>query len=200
MRLVAGSDPCRNRSRRRSNESDRRGRRAVFAGKRLWIDRQIESAESAGTVGTLSLDYHVDLRGASCRGIDSVFRDQRITDSGAARFAGWLLSAAVREANDPRATRICGRTTRPRRAVQAARELGGAPVVEVVVSQETALRRSREHVALDAGSWHHGPERKTARRPWRSVARWSKAYYHERGVLGTLADGAGASDGSRPAE
>ena len=156
---------------------------APFSGKRLWIDRQIAAAESAGTVGTLALDF-TSLYSAIVPGLDSVFRDQRITDSGAARFAGWLLSAAVREANTRELPGYVA-VDSPRRAVQAARELGGAPVVEVTVSQETALRRSQQHVDLirDLAPRAGAEDSKEAAAKCRQMV---KAYYSERGVLGTL--------------
>ena len=117
-----------------------------FAGKRLWVDREIEAAESAGTVGTLALDF-TSIYSAVVPGLASVYRDQRVTDSGAARFAGWALAVMVREAN---ARELDGYvlTDSPRRALALAEAAGGAPVVEVVVSQKTALKRSREHVEL----------------------------------------------------
>ena len=119
---------------------------APFAGKRLWVDREIEAAESDGTVGTLALDF-TSIYSAVVPGLASVYRDQRVSDSGAARFAGWALAAMVREAN---ARELDGYvlTDSPRRAVALAGAAGGAPLVEVVVSQETAHKRSREHVAL----------------------------------------------------
>ena len=117
-----------------------------FAGKRLWVDREIEAAESAGTVGTLALDF-TSIYSAVVPGLASVYRDQRVTDSGAARFADWALAVMVREAN---ARELDGYvlTDSPRRALALAEAAGGAPVVEVVVSQKTALKRSREHVEL----------------------------------------------------
>ena len=72
---------------------------APFAGKRLWTDREIERREAAGEIGLLALDY-TSLYSAIAPGLSSVFRDQRVTDSGAARFAGWALAAMVREANE----------------------------------------------------------------------------------------------------
>ncbi len=119
---------------------------APFAGKRLWVDREIERREAAGEVGTVALDY-TSLYSALIPGLDSVLRDQRITDTGAARFAGWMLAAAVREANERELDGYV-LTDSPRRAVALAAAAGNAPLVEVVVSEETAHRRSREHVEL----------------------------------------------------
>ena len=119
---------------------------SAFAGKRLWVDREIETREAAGEVGTVALDF-TSLYSAVVPGLASVYRDERITDTGAARFAGWMLAAAVREANERELTGFV-LTDSPRRAVALAAAAGDAPLVEVVVSQETAVKRSREHVEL----------------------------------------------------
>ena len=118
---------------------------APFAGKRLWIDRQIERAEQDGEVGTLALDY-TSIYSAIVPGLASVYRDQHVSDSGAARFAAYLLAAAIREAHE-RELRGFAAVDSPRRAQALAAQLGG-PVVEVVVSEQTALRRARAHVEL----------------------------------------------------
>ena len=117
-----------------------------FAGKRLWTDAQIEQAEEEGAVGWVALDY-TSLFSAAVPGLASTYRDQRVTDSGAARFAGWLVGAAIREAGQ-RELNGYALTDSPRRALAFAQQLSGAPLVEVVVTQEAALRRSQRHVEL----------------------------------------------------
>ena len=119
---------------------------APFAGKRLWVDSEIERREADGEIGLLALDY-TGLYSAMVPGLDSAYRDVRVSDSGAARYAAYVLRLAVGEAARRELSGYAAYDS-PRRAVQAAQELGGAPVVEVTVSQETALRRSREHVEL----------------------------------------------------
>lgn len=120
---------------------------AAFSGKRLWVDTQIEQAEEEeGAVGQIALDYTA-IYSAAVPGLASTYRDQRVTDSGAARFAGWLLAAAIREAGQRELDGYV-LTDSPRRALALAAAAGGAPMVEVVVSQETALRRSQRHVEL----------------------------------------------------
>ena len=97
---------------------------AAFAGKRLWTDQEIERREGEGEVGLLALDF-TSIYSAIVPGLASVYRDQRVTDSGAARFAGFVLAGAVREA----ATReLSGYalTDSPRRAVSLSQTLGGA--------------------------------------------------------------------------
>ena len=117
-----------------------------FSGKRLWTDREIEQAEEKGAVGWLALDF-TSVYSAVAPGLGSVYRDQRVSDSGASRFAGWLLGAAIREAGQ-RELNGYALTDSPRRALALAAQIGGAPLVEVVVTQEAALRRSQQHVEL----------------------------------------------------
>ena len=117
-----------------------------FAGKRLWTDREIEQAEEEGAVGWVALDFTA-LYSAVAPGLASTYRDQRVSDSGASRYAGWLLAAAIREAGQ-RELNGYALTDSPRRALALAAAAGGAPMVEVVVTQETALRRSQRHVEL----------------------------------------------------
>ena len=117
-----------------------------FAGKRLWTDAQIEQAESDGAVGWLAIDF-TSVYSAVVPGLASTYRDQRVTDSGASRFAGWLLGAAIREAGQRELDGFV-LTDSPRRALAFSQQLSGAPVVEVVVSRTEALRRSDRHVEL----------------------------------------------------
>ncbi len=117
-----------------------------FSGKRLWTDAQIEQAEEEGAVGWLALDF-TSLYSAAVPGLASTYRDQRVTDSGASRYAGWLLAAAIREAGQ-RELNGYVLTDSPRRAQTLAAAAGGAPLVEVVVTHQEALRRSQQHVDL----------------------------------------------------
>ena len=119
---------------------------APFSGKSAWVEREIERREGEGEIGTLALDF-TGIYSAIVPGASSVYRDARITDSGAARFAGWVLAAAMREANTRELTGYA-LTDAPSRAVRLAADFGGAPVVEVVVTQETALKRSQQHVEM----------------------------------------------------
>ncbi len=119
---------------------------APFAGKRLWVDREIEQAEEQGAVGQAAVDFTA-LYSALVPGAQSILRDQRITDSGAARFAAFLYAAAFREAN-ARELDAYALTDSPRRAVSLAAAAGDAPLVEVVTTRDEAHRRSREHVEL----------------------------------------------------
>ncbi len=119
---------------------------APFSGKGWYIQSEIERREADGELALLSLNYSA-LYASLIPGLDSVFRDQRITDTGAARYAAFLLAVAVREA---RTRELAGYVAvdSPRRAVTLAQEIGDVPMVEVVVSQETAHRRARQHVEL----------------------------------------------------
>ena len=117
-----------------------------FAGKRLWIDSQIEQAEEQGEVGTVALDF-TSIYSAVAPGLASVYRDQRVTDSGAARYAAFLMAVAVREARERELSGFVA-VDSPRRALALATAAGDSPMVEVVVSRTEALRRSQKHVEL----------------------------------------------------
>ena len=119
---------------------------APFSGKGWWVAQEIERREADGELGLVSLNYTA-LYSALIPGIDSVYRDSRITDSGAARYAAYLLAIAVREANTRELSGYAAYDS-PRQAVQAAQTSPGSPVVEVVVSEQEATRRARKHVEL----------------------------------------------------
>ena len=108
--------------------------------------QQIERREGEGEVGLVALNY-TSLYSALVPGIDSVYRDGRISDSGAARFAAYMLAVALREAH---ARELPGfvAVDSPRQAVQAVQQSPGSPVVEVTVTRQEALRRAQQHIAL----------------------------------------------------
>ena len=149
---------------------------APFAGKAAWVDREIERLESGGTVGTLRLDY-TSTYASLIPGLQSVYRDSRITDSGAARFAGWVLAAAVREAGERELDGFV-LTDSARRALALTAALRDAPLVEVTVSESTALARSRQHVELVRELAPRAGD-KTAERCKQMVAQ----YFNERPIL-----------------
>ena len=119
---------------------------APFSGKDRWITQEIERREDEGEVGLLHLSY-TGIYAALIPGTDSVYRDQRISDSGAARYAAFLLAVALREAV---ARELSGyiAVDSPRRAVEAVRQSPGSPVVEVTVTRQEAIRRAQQHIAL----------------------------------------------------
>ena len=96
-----------------------------FSAKGWWITSEIERREGEGELGLVSLNYTA-LYASLIPGTDSVFRDRRISDSGAARFVAYMLAVAVREAN----TRELGGYAAfdsPRQAVQAVQAAPGSP-------------------------------------------------------------------------
>jgi len=119
---------------------------APFSGKGWWVAQEIKRREADGELGLVSLNYSA-LYSALIPGIDSVYRDSRVSDSGAARYAAYLLAIAVREAHTRELSGFVA-VDSPRRAVQAVQEIGGAPVVEVTVSRTEALRRADRHIEL----------------------------------------------------
>ena len=98
---------------------------AAFAAKSWWIDREIERRESDGEIGLVHLSYS-GVYGAIVPGAESVYRDARVSDSGAARYAAYVLRLAVGEAARRELSGYVAYDS-PRLAVQAAQELGGAP-------------------------------------------------------------------------
>ena len=119
---------------------------APFAAKSWWIDREIERRESDGEIGLVHLSYS-GVYGAIVPGAESVYRDARVSDSGAARYAAYVLRLAVGEAARRELNGYAAYDS-PRLAVQVAQELGGASVVEVGVSETEALRRAQRHIEL----------------------------------------------------
>ena len=98
---------------------------AAFAGKDRWIARQIEQREADGEIGLVHLSYSATYT-SLIPGAESVFRDERISDSGAARLAAYVHRLAVGEALRRELSGYAAYDS-PRRAVQAAQELGNAP-------------------------------------------------------------------------
>ena len=153
---------------------------APFSGKCRWIAAEIERRESGGERGLLSLSYTA-LFAAMVPGDESVYRDGEVSDSGAPRFAGWLLAVATAEA----ATReLSGYVAvdSPRRAVDLLQRTGGDSLTEVQVPEATAVRRADEHVAMVSElSPRAGQDDAKAR-----CLKMVRAYYSERDVLSTV--------------
>ena len=152
---------------------------APFAGKRQWIDREIERRESDGEIGLLALDY-TGVYAAIVPGLASVYRDQRVTDSGSARFAGYMLAVTLTAAVERELSGYLA-VDSPRRALAALAQTGGSQVVEVTVSQETALRRSQQHVELVKALAPRAADDAAER--CRKVV---QTYYNERDVLDSV--------------
>ena len=154
-----------------------------FAGKDRWISREIERRESDGEIGLVALNY-TSLYSALIPGLDSVLRDGRISDSGAARFAAYLMTVALREAV---ARELSGymAVDSPRRALAALEQTGGASVVEVGVSETEALRRSAQHVELVStlAPRAAADDAKAAAAKCRQMV---AAYFNERDVLDSV--------------
>ena len=70
---------------------------APFAAKGWWIASEIERREADGELGLVHLSY-TGIYASLITGTESAYRDQRISDTGAARFAAYLLAVALREA------------------------------------------------------------------------------------------------------
>ena len=67
---------------------------APMSGKGRYVRSEIARREAAGELGLISVDYTA-LYTAAVPGVQSSLRDQAVSDSGAARFAGYLYEAAI---------------------------------------------------------------------------------------------------------
>ena len=115
-----------------------------FAGKNWWIADQIARRESDGDVGLLALNY-TSLFAALAPGDESAYRDEEVAETGVPRLASYLFAAAVGEAG----TRdLAGYVAvdSPRRAVDLLERIGGNELIEVRVTEETAIRHAKRHV------------------------------------------------------
>ena len=153
---------------------------APFSGKDRWIAAEIERRESGGARGLLALSYTALFAGM-VPGAESVYRDAEVSDSGAPRFTGWLLAAAVREAS---ARELGGFVAidSPRRAIAALEVTGGTGLVEVTVSEATAIRRADDHVAMVRELSPRAEQADAKARCLQMV----RAYYAERDVLDSV--------------
>lgn len=111
-----------------------------FSNKAAWVGAEIERREAAGEIGLIVLSFS-ELYSALVPGAESTYRDGRVSDSGAARFASYVQAVALRAAVDRQLSGYVV-TDSPRRALAALQQTGGDQVVEVTVSQPEALRRS----------------------------------------------------------
>ena len=117
-----------------------------FSGKSWWIDSEIERREDDGEIGLLHISYS-GLYASLIPGAQSTYRDGRITDSGVARYAGYVLRLAVGEAARRQLNGYAAYDS-PRLAVQALAEIPDTRVVEVTVTRDEAIRRSQRHIDL----------------------------------------------------
>ena len=153
---------------------------APFSGKDRWIAAEIERRESGGARGLLALSYTA-LFAALVPGAESVYRDQEVSDSGAPRFAGWLLAAAVSEAATRERAGFVA-VDSPRRAVDLLGRIGGTGLVEVQVPEATAVARADAHVAVVSElSPRAGQDDAKAR-----CLQMVRQYFAERDVLDTV--------------
>lgn len=119
---------------------------APFAGSGRWAEAEIEKREARGERGLVRLAY-TELYTALVPGDQSAYRDAEVSDSGAPRLAGYVLAIAVREAAE---RELSGYVVvdSPRRAIQTLQATGADSIIEVTVSQATAIKRADEHLEL----------------------------------------------------
>ena len=154
---------------------------APFSGKGRWIAAAIAAPRVGRRTRAAGVVVSPGCTRRWCRATESVYRDGEVSDSGAPRFAGWLLAVATAEA----ATReLSGYVAvdSPRRAVDLLQRTGGDSLTEVQVPEATAVRRADEHVAMVSElSPRAGQDDAKAR-----CLKMVRAYYSERDVLSTV--------------
>ena len=151
-----------------------------FSGKGRWIAREVERREDAGEIGLVALSY-TDLYRAMVPGDQSVYRDGRVADSGAARWVGYVLQVAIAQAAERELSGYVA-VDSPRRALAAVEQTGAERVIEVEVTQPEAMRRADEHVELvrELAPRAAADDGKQAAAQCREMVR---AYFRERPVL-----------------
>lgn len=152
---------------------------APFSGKDRWIAAEIERRESGGELGLLALNYSA-MFAAIAPGVESVYRDDAVSDSGAPRLAGYLLAASITEAARRELDGYIA-VDSPRRAIAVLATTGGRGVVEVAVAEEVAHRRAADHLnQIRTLAPRAADDDADAEARCRRVVR---AYYAEREVL-----------------
>ena len=118
---------------------------APFSGKGRFVRSEIARREQAGELGLIVVDYTA-LYSAFFPGVQSSFRDEAVSDSGAPRLAAHIYEAAV-AAVVAREIRGYVTTNSPRAAVALADRLGGAPLFDVEVHMSVLADRAEDHMA-----------------------------------------------------
>ena len=115
-----------------------------FSGKAAFVREEIAARERDGELGWVAVDFTA-LYAALVWGVQSSYRDDAVSDTGAPRLAGaafeWALAAvAARQLNAYITTQS------PRRALDLAQRFEGAPVWELAVSVDDQVSRTLEHM------------------------------------------------------
>ena len=151
-----------------------------FSGKGWWIADQIERREADGEVGLLSLNY-TSVFMAISPGDESAYRDEEVTNSGVTRLASYLFSVAAGEAGTREMAGYLA-VDSPRRAVDLLERIGGNELIEVRVTEETAIRHAERHVEQLRQIAPRAGAADAIQRCRRIVAQ----YFRERPVLSTV--------------
>lgn len=115
-----------------------------FAGKGAYVRDEVARRERDGELGLVALDYTA-IFGALVWGVQSSYRDEAVSYTGAPRLAGYLYEAAI-AAVIARQLRGFVTTNSPRRAVAISDRLSGAPILDVKVSVEEMAERAQAHL------------------------------------------------------
>ena len=115
-----------------------------FAGKGQYVRDEIARREDAGRLGLIAVDFTAIFT-AIAWGVQSSYRDENVSDTGAPRLARTLYEAAL-AAVIARQLHGYVTTNSPRRAIAISDRLDGAPILDVAVSVEDMAERSQAHL------------------------------------------------------
>ena len=118
---------------------------APFSGKGQFVRSEIARRERDGELGLLLIGF-TELYSALVPGIQSSYRDENLTATGAPRFVGALFNVAVRIAAERELDGYIA-TDEPRRAVELSERLGDAEIVEVQATELELSSRARAHLS-----------------------------------------------------
>ena len=116
-----------------------------FSAKSQYADSEIARREAGGELGLLRLDYSRLWTGIA-PGIQSSYRDEAVSDTGAPRLASYLFEVAIAQAAD-RELRGYILLNSPRRAARVLSALGATSLHEMDIGAGEVAARVHGHLA-----------------------------------------------------
>ena len=116
-----------------------------FSGKGQYVRDEIARREDNGELGLVAVDFTA-IYAALAWGVQSSYRDEAVSDTGAPRLAGAVYDAALAFVV---ARELEGfvTTQSPRRAVAIADRLGNAPILTIDTPADQIATRAASHLA-----------------------------------------------------
>ena len=115
-----------------------------FSGKGQFVRDEIERRETDGELGLISVDYSA-IYSAITPGVQSSFRDETVSDTGAPRLAGYLFAVMLTALLDRELSGYVS-TPSPRRALEIA-DTAGAPILDIAASVDQIATRINTHMS-----------------------------------------------------